>query len=73
MVSKRTIKFVGAEQSNLSNKWLVNFQLFKDDIPAGMIRTSPQFDTEGMAIKAAKEVEEKYNNTGILPNLFKMF
>lgn len=73
MVSKRTMKFISAEQSKLSNKWLLNFQLYRDGVPAGMIRTAPQYDTESVAIKAAKEVEEQYNKTGILPNLFKMF
>lgn len=73
MVNKRTIKLVSAEQSKLSSKWLINFQLYKDGVPAGMIRTPPHYDTEGSAIKAGQEVEEKYNSTGILPNLFKMF
>jgi hypothetical protein len=73
MVSKRTIKFVGSEQGKLSKKWLNKFSLYKDGQPGGMIRTPPQYDTESVAIKEGKEVEEQYNKTGILPNLFKMF
>lgn len=72
MVSKRTIKFVSAEQSKLSTKWLINFALYRDGSPAGMLRTAPQYETESVAIKAAKEVEDQYNNTGVLPNLFRM-
>jgi hypothetical protein len=73
MVSKRTLKFVGAEQGKLSKKWLNKFTLYRDGQPAGMIRTAPQYATESVAIKEGKMVEAEYNKTGILPNLFKMF
>lgn len=73
MVSKRTIKFVNAEQSKLSNKWLINLVLLKDGVPSGSIRTAPQYATESVAIKVGKDIEEQYNKTGILPNVFKMF
>jgi hypothetical protein len=73
MLSKREIKFVGAEQGSLSQKWLLKFELYRDSVPGGMIRTSPQYDNEEAAIEAAKKIEQEYNTKGILPNLFKLF
>ena len=73
VLSKREIKFVGADQSALSKKWLLKFDLYRDGIPTGLIRTAPQYDSEADALMAGKKVEAEYNSTGILPNLFKMF
>jgi hypothetical protein len=73
MLSVKTIKFVGAVQSNLSKKWLLKFELYRDGSLGGMMRTAPQYSSEEDAIIAGKDIEEKYNITGIFPNLFKMF
>ncbi len=73
MVSKRQIKFICTEQASLSKKWLLKFDLYRDGIQTGLIRTAPQYNSELDALNAGKQIEIEYNNTGILPNLFKMF
>lgn len=73
MENKRTLKFVGVEQGKLTPKWLLKFDLYKDTIKGGMMRTPPQYDTEVEANEAGMRIETEYNSTGILPNLFKMF
>lgn len=73
MLSVKTVKFIGTEQSKLSKKWLLKFELCRDGIMSGIMRTAPQFNSEQEAVSEGHIIEENYNRTGVFPNLFKMF